>query len=153
MCSQNDAIPEAEPLSCAPSSSERPPSPNSRIPLRILRRLKVRSWVYELLYESRSFVRCIRTLIKLRTVPLCDLGPEYGLDASGHLLICSRTRGRRQDIRSFQSSDYRSPKDLENFLAGWYAGATWGDHTPHSCRPNTDNHQLPCMVPKRSRTV
>jgi hypothetical protein len=153
MCSQNDAILEVEPISCAPSSSERLPSSTATIPLRNLRRLKVRSWVYELLYESRSFLQCIRTLIRLRTVPLCDLGPEYGVDASGHLVVCSRTRGRRQGIRNFQSSDYRSPKDVENFLAGWNAGATWGDDTSHSCMSNTDNHQLPCMVPKLSRTV
>lgn len=136
------------PLSGAPVDSEPRLRPMIRILLRVGRMLGFRPWVYEVLLEVRSCVLRSRTLIKLRTIPLCDLGPQFGVDTTGHLVVCSRTRGRRTDIHRFQSTDcLRTRTDLEIYLAGWNAGAKWCDDNPHSYIPPKGADRSPCMVP------
>jgi hypothetical protein len=128
-----------------------PPVPRNQTLGRVLGTLRVPGWVCELGREFRTFLHRSGTLIRLRKVPLCDLGPHFGEDSSGHLTICTRTRGRRWDTHRFQRlNSWSSLGDLEIFLAGWNAGARWCDESPHSCCCTSRNavgqvDQLPCM--------
>jgi hypothetical protein len=130
----------------AVSGSEHLPTPKNQIALRVGRRLGVPQWVFECGREFRCFLCRIGMLVKLRTVPLVDLGPQFGEDSNGRLIACSRTRGRSADIQSFQNTGYRSPADLEIYLAGWNAGAIWADCNPHSCTVDKNVGQPSCMT-------
>lgn len=105
------------------------------------------SWVCELAREIHSFLYRSRTLIRLRTVPLNSLGPQFGVDATGRVVTCTRTLGRRLDTHKFQSRYcHSSPADLEMFLAGWNAGARWCDEHSHQCVQRNGADSLPCMT-------
>lgn len=122
-------------------------------PLSVIRRfLFSHEWGAELLHECRNFLHRSSTLLKLRTVALADLGPHAGRDSNGHLVLCSRTRGRIQDSRKLlECQPWATREDLVIFLIGWNAGAAWADRIPHTCTPDKDKpaelQQLPCMRP------
>ncbi len=131
--------------------SERPQESTTRLLLRACWRLGVlRPWSYAVGQELRScFVR-IGTILRLRTVPINSLGPQFGIDSStGRLTVCSRTRGRRLDTHKFLNTGYRSPSDLEIYLTGWNAGARWCDRNEHLCTPDKESGLLACMEPPR----
>jgi hypothetical protein len=134
-------------LSGVPLGNEPNKTSISLWPLSLVRRVLLsHAWVAELLSECRSFLHRSSTLLKKRSVALVDLGPHVGRDASGHLVLCSRTRGRILDLRKFQKSrPWESLEGLDIFLAGWTAGAAWSDDNPHSCTPDRDT--LACMRP------
>jgi hypothetical protein len=144
----NVLTPAEESCLDALSDSEHQLTATTRILLRIGDLLGLPSWVYELPRELRSFAYRIGILVK-RYEDLgcaCTLGFQFGQDATGRLVTCSRTLGRRLDIHKFQSKGYPpSQVDLAIFLAGWNAGAKWSDDRPHFCTRRNDAGCLPCM--------
>jgi len=127
--------------------NEHPPKPTTQLLLKVCWRLGVPKWVFELGYEGHSFLSRIRRLLHLRTVPINSLGPQYGVDATQHIVVCSRTRGRISDTRRFLQTGYRSPSDLEIFLTGWNAGARWCEGNAHFCTSDKETGLLACMEP------
>ncbi len=147
----------AAPLPGAPSLCNGHPQTSSWPNLPRLRRWVLRqAWAREVLRELRSFVRCSRTLLALRTVPLIDLGPESGIDqASGRLIECSRTRGRTIDIRRFHAEHPGATlAQTSLYLEGWNRGAEWAAGNPDSCTPHSDHSSRTtrrwtgCFLPK-----
>ena len=127
--------------------SERRLRPMTRLLLKAAHALCVPAWVFELALEGHSFLSRTRLLLRLQTVPINCLGPDYGIDSAGRVVPCSRTRGRIADIRKFQRTVYLSPADLDIYLAGWNAGAKWADGNEHSCTQDKDSGLLTCMEP------
>jgi len=118
------------------------------LPISSSRCQDIRRLAYELLSETRSFLSRIRLLLATHGVVVVDLGPHLGQDSGGHLVECTRTRGRRQDIHKFRSktAGYRSTQiDLQIYVAGWTAGAKWADDTRHICTLGKGDPELPCM--------
>lgn len=140
-----------------PLSNARKQNSIFRAPRSAIRSLLSRyEWAVELLLEFRNFLYRSSILLRLRTVALADLGPHAGRDSSGHLILCSRTRGRIQDLQKFRESrKWASREDFEIFLTGWNAGAAWSEHNEHLCCPQPGipgtgiavEPELPCMRP------
>ncbi len=90
------------------------PASKPPLPQRVFRWLGCPPWVCELVLETRTYLHRIGTLIRLRTVLLLGLGPSFGEDATGRLVICTRTQGRRLGIHIFQNTHcHSSPADLD----------------------------------------
>jgi hypothetical protein len=128
----------------------------SGIPSRLRVFLARQAWGGECLRELRSFLRCSRTLLSLKTIPLVDLGPESGTDqVSGHLIECSHTRGRRIDMQRFHAEHPGATlSQTILYLEGWNRGAEWAASNPDSCRPHSDHlshttrRWTGCFLPK-----
>jgi hypothetical protein len=98
----------------------------------IVVRLFRRSRLCEYLLEICSL---FRRILLLRDAPkfevpyrrlLVDLGPEWVEHPSGHLVRCTPTLGRSEDIQTFSSiCRWATPIDHAVFLEGWDAGARW----------------------------
>jgi hypothetical protein len=128
--------------------------PASKISLlqQVCWRLRCPWLICELALETRSYLHRIGTLIWLRTFPINCLGPPFGVDDTGRLVPCTRTRGRRLGIHKFQNTDlWASPADMEVFLAGWNAAARWCELYPHICSPDKETGCLPCSPPAVAR--
>jgi hypothetical protein len=107
--------------------------------------------VRELLLELRSLLRRIRMIVFRGRVRVLDLGPEYGLHReTGHLVECSRTRGRRTCMRSIRAEAVRlSVEDRYLVLKGFELGSEWAYSNPHFCRPqgeSSDDGRIPCSI-------
>lgn len=135
--------------------SEPPQASTTQLLSRVLRNLGCPTWVYEFQSEFWCFLLRSRNVWRQRKAPTVgvELGHHAGVDASGRLVPCTRTLGRRVDTHKFQNSGYRSLADLAIFLEGWNAGAKWSDDNPHFCTPDKESGLFACMPPETRRPV
>jgi hypothetical protein len=98
-------------------------------------------WAAELLRELRIFLQNSRTLLRLKTVPMIDLGPESGKHRnSGDWIECTQTLGRTRDIAEFHAAHRdASLSQTILFLEGWNKGAEWASCNQDSCREHSDH--------------
>jgi hypothetical protein len=110
--------------------------------------------VREIAHEFRNFVRRSGTLLTTKQQYYTgsfgpDLGPAFGTDSNGHLVRCTRTLGRIQDIQTFlQSTSGATQIDGETFLVGWDRGAEWAASQQHSCTQGSCSRYRVASHPK-----
>jgi len=96
--------------------------------------LWIRQFERELLQESRSF--CGRIGVVRGGMRYVEVGQGWEMSPSGHLVVCTRTRARTNDIqRMLSSRPWASLVDLHLFLEGWDKGEKWASpkHSLDSC--------------------
>jgi hypothetical protein len=79
--------------------------------------------LYRLLVEFRSFYHRIRLLRLRNCISQPRMGREFLLDASGHLVLNTRTQAHTLDMQRIRERHpWLSPEDWNLFLIGWDAG-------------------------------
>lgn len=99
------------------------------------------AWAKEFLLDLRLFLRRSRSSLFRREVLFLDLGPELGRHREdGHLLECSRTRGRMLDMQRFRNLHPDSSlHERAILLEGWNMGSEWAYGNPHCCRKRPED--------------
>jgi hypothetical protein len=99
------------------------------------------AWAKEFLLDLRLFLRRSRSSLFRREVLFLDLGPELGRHhEDGHLLECSRTRGRMSDMQRFRSlHPDLSLHERAILLEGWNMGSEWAYRNPHCCKKRPED--------------